>query len=116
SVHGRVGLTMASGGSALDPVFWTHHCMIDYCWAKWNIELNNNNTNDSTWNNHVNSHFVDADGNATTATGAVTTVMPLISYRYESSAIGGSPAKAEPSTKAEFQKLEKRVREGANIR
>src|SRR6266702_2673684 len=35
TVHGYIGGTMGTGGSALDPVFWTHHCMVDYCWAKW---------------------------------------------------------------------------------
>jgi tyrosinase len=116
TVHGVVGLTMGTGGSALDPIFWTHHCMVDYCWAKWNIELGNNNTNDPTWVNHVNSHFVDTDGNPATATAESTTLMPLLSYQYESSAIGSSPAAAAIQTKVEFQKVEKRLREGANIR
>lgn len=116
TVHCAVGQTMCTGGSALDPLFWTHHCMIDYCWAKWNIELENNSTNDSTWINHVNSHFVDADGNAATQTAGITTIEPLLSYRYESSAIGSSPAEAELTTKSAFQKVEQRVRAGANIR
>ena len=46
--HGarRIGGDMVTGGSPLDPVFWAHHCMVDYCWAKWNIELGNLGTND----------------------------------------------------------------------
>lgn len=116
SIHCAVGLTMCSTASALDPLFWTHHCMIDYCWAKWNIELNMNNTNDATWTNHVNSHFVDADGNPAEQTAIVTTIEPLLSYRYESSAIGHSPAAAELTTKSDFQKVEQRIRAGANIR
>jgi tyrosinase len=116
TVHGYIGGTMGTGGSALDPVFWTHHCMVDYCWSKWNIELGNNNTNDATWINTVNSHFVDADGNPATATAGITTLMPLLSYQYESSAIGSSPAVAAVKTKAEYQKLERRLKEGANIR
>jgi tyrosinase len=116
TVHGYIGGTMGTGGSALDPLFWTHHCMVDYCWAKWNIDLNNNNTNDTTWIDTVNSHFVDADGNPATATAGITTIMPLLSYQYESSAIGSSPATAAIKTKREFQKLEKRIRAGANIR
>jgi tyrosinase len=35
-------------GSASDPLFWVHHCMVDYPWYKSNIELGNNNTNDPT--------------------------------------------------------------------
>jgi tyrosinase len=116
NVHGWVGGTMGGGASALDPIFWMHHCMVDYCWAKWNIELGNNNTNDATWNNTVNSHFVDADGNTATATAGITTIMPLLSYQYESSAIGSSPAAAAVKTKTEFQKLEKRIRAGADVR
>jgi tyrosinase len=116
TVHVYIGGTMGTGGSALDPLFWVHHCMVDYCWAKWNIELGNNNTNDTTWFNHVNDHFVDADGNPASVTAGMTTIMPLLSYQYESSAIGSSPAAAAIKTKAEFRKVEKRIREGANIR
>ncbi|HET6893740.1 MAG TPA: tyrosinase family protein, partial [Pyrinomonadaceae bacterium] len=116
TVHCAVGGIMCTGGSPLDPIFWNHHCMIDYCWTKWNIELNNNNTNDATWINHVNSHFVDADGNPATQTAGLTTLMPLLSYRYESSAIGNFPAQAAIETKAAFEKVEKRIRAGANIR
>src|SRR6185503_892149 len=116
TVHCAVGGTLCDYTSALDPVFWTHHCMIDYCWAKWNIELDNDNTNDATWINHVNSHFVDADGNPAEFTAVLTTIMPLLSYRYESSAIGAFPAELEITTKADFKKVEDRIRAGANIR
>src|SRR2546423_6351112 len=116
TVHGYIGSTMGTGGSALDPVFWTHHCMIDYFWAKWNIELGNDNTNDPGWVNTGNSHFVDEDGNTATSTARVTTLIPLLSYQYESSAIGNSPAVEVGKTKHEYEKLEKKIRKGANIR
>jgi len=116
TVHGYIGGTMGSGGSALDPIFWAHHCMVDYCWNKWNIELGNNNTNDSTWVNTINSHFVDQDGNPADASAGATTLMPLLSYQYESSAIGSSPATRAITVKRDFQKLEQRIREGANVR
>ncbi|MCM3874455.1 MAG: tyrosinase family protein, partial [Pyrinomonadaceae bacterium] len=116
SGHTYIGGTMGSTASALDPIFWTHHCMIDDCWYKWNVDLGNNNTNDPAWVNHVNSHFVDADGNVATATAGITTIMPLISYQYESSAIGSSPASTALTTLSEYRKLEKRIRDGANIR
>jgi tyrosinase len=116
NVHTFIDNTMGTGGSALDPIFWNHHCMVDYCWAKWNIELGNNNTNDPAWISTVDSHFVDADGNVATATAGITTLMPLISYQYESSAIGSSPAVEKGKTKHEYEKLEKRIRKGANIR
>ncbi|HTG17777.1 MAG TPA: tyrosinase family protein [Blastocatellia bacterium] len=116
NVHTFIGGTLGGFASAQDPLFWMHHCMVDYCWAKWNIELGNNNPNDSAWVNTVNSHFVDADGNTGTETAIVTTIMPLLSYQYESSAIGSSPAAAAIRTKREYQKLEKRIKKGANIK
>jgi tyrosinase len=115
TVHSFVGQTMGGFTSASDPLFWMHHCMVDYCWAKWNIELGNDNTNDMTWIEHVNSHFVDENGNAASATAGITILMPLLSYRYESSAIGSSPAEAALMTKAEYQKVEARLRAGAKI-
>src|SRR5262249_11212827 len=100
NVHSYIGGTMGTGGSALDPLFWVHHCMVDYCWAKWNIDLGNDNTNDSTWIGTDDSHFFDADGNAASTTAGLTTIMPLLSYQYESSAIGSSPAVAAITTKS----------------
>jgi len=117
SVHTFIGGTLGGFTSALDPLFWMHHCMVDYCWAKWNLELENDNTNDSTWIGTDHSHFVDADGDPASATAGVTTLMPLLSYRYESSAIGSAPAQAEfATTKSQYRKLENRVRKGADVR
>ena len=116
SVHSFIGGTMGTGASGLDPLFWTHHCMVDYMWAKWNIELGNDNTNDPAWANTPNQHFVDANGTVAEMTAGITTILPLLTYQYESSAIGSSPATLTIVRKREFQQLEKRVREGANIR
>jgi tyrosinase len=117
SVHSYIGGTLGGYTSALDPLFWMHHCMVDYCWAKWNLELDNDNTNDQTWIGTEHSHFVDADGDPASVTAGVTTLMPLLSYRYESSAIGSSPAQAEAAmTKSQYKKLENRVRKGADVR
>lgn len=116
SVHGFIGGTMGSASSANDPLFWTHHNMVDYCWAKWNIELGNDNTNDPGWMSHDNTHFVDADGNPASITAALTTILPLLSYQFESSAIGVSPPQLAILRKREFQLLERRIRAGANVR
>lgn len=116
NVHGIIGGTMGSGGSALDPVFWTHHCMVDYCWHKWNIDLGNSNTNDPGWINTSWNHFTDGDGNPANITAGITTIMTLLSYQYESSAIGSHAAALSLKTKKEFQKIEKRIRAGANIK
>lgn len=116
SVHGIVGSTMGTGGSALDPVFWTHHCMVDYCWYKWNIDLGNNNTNDPAWNSTAWNHFTDADGNPANTSAALTTIMPLLSYQYESSSIGSNAAALDVKTKKDFQIIEKRIKDGADIK
>ena len=116
TLHITVGGDMGGYTSAIDPVFWAHHCMVDYCWAKWNIELGNDNTNDPTWVNTSWNHFVGSSGNPVTVTAGITTLMPLLSYQYESSAIGSSPESRMMLAKADFKKLETRIRKGANIK
>jgi tyrosinase len=116
NVHTYTGGTFGGTASALDPIFWMHHCMVDYCWYKWNVDLGNDNTNDPAWINTDEIQFVDADGNPATVTAGITTIMPLLSYQYESSAIGSSPAVAAIKTKKEYQAVEARIRAGANIR
>lgn len=115
TTHVVVGGDMVTGGSPLDPVFWAHHCMVDYCWAKWNIELGNDNTNDPTWGQTSWDHFVDGKGNPINITAGLTTILPLLSYRYETSAVG-SHAAARSLSAVEYQKLEKRLQEGAEMR
>lgn len=115
TTHVVVGADMVTGGSAQDPVFWAHHGMVDYCWAKWNIDLENDNTNDPAWMDTSWDHFVDGNGDPVSITAGLTTIMPLLSYQYESSAIGSSPARAARSA-AELKSIEKRLREGADVR
>lgn len=115
TAHGVVGADMGTGGSAVDPIFWAHHCMVDYCWAKWNLELDNDNTNDATWTGTSWDHFVNGNGDPVSVTAGLTTLMPLLSYRYESSAIGSAAATPEWSV-SELRAIEKRVREGADVR
>lgn len=117
SVHSFVGATMGGGGSAMDPIFWTHHCMVDYCWYKWNIDKGNPNPNDPAWINTTWNYFVDADGNnAGNMTAGITTLMPLLSYQYEHSNIGLSIREIIAKTKADFTKLQERVKAGADIK
>jgi len=116
TVHTWIGGTLAQGNSPLDALFWNHHCMIDYCWYKWNIELGRQNPNDQTWLGKSNGQFVDADSNPSASTAAMTILMPLLAYRYESSAIGSSPAQVAVKSAAEFRRLEARLRAGAPIR
>src|SRR5829696_8799581 len=83
SGHTSIGGAFGGFGSATDPIFWAHHNMADYCWAKWNIELDNNTTNDATWASTSWNHFVDGAGNPAEATAGATTLMPLLSYQFE---------------------------------
>ena len=109
---------MITGGSPLDPVFYAHHNMVDYCWAKWNIELENDTTNESGWLNTSWNHFVDGNGDPVEVTAGATTLMPLLNYQYETSAIGGHPAGRSISAKSadEFRRLENRLKKGAEVR
>ncbi|MFL6857064.1 MAG: tyrosinase family protein [Allosphingosinicella sp.] len=115
NVHTYIGGTLGGTASANDPLFWNHHCMIDYCWYKWNVEMGRQNTNDQTWLGKVNGQFADANQNPATSTAAVTILMPLLAYRYESSAIGSNPAKAEVTAVKEYRALEARLKAGADI-
>lgn len=115
-IHGFVGGTMGTGGSALDPIFWTHHCMIDYCWVDWNINRDHDNTNDSAWmETKWSDHFVDGNGDSVEASVAATILMPFLSYQYEPSQIGTSTLDAFARSKADIRRLKARVEKGAAI-
>jgi tyrosinase len=117
-IHGFVGGHMGTGGSPLDPIFWTHHCMIDYCWVDWNINRDNDNTNDSAWTNHVwTDHFVDGNGNPVEASVVATLLMPFLSYQYEPSQIGAATLDAitKMNDKA-LRQLKSRLEKGATVR
>lgn len=67
-VHGRVGGPMAYvSSSALDPIFWLHHCNIDRIWAQWQA-AGNQNTDAQDWLAYELNHqwpdfpFVNRDG------------------------------------------------------
>ena len=116
NVHSFTGGAFGGFGSARDPLFYMHHCMVDYCWYKWNVDLGNDNTNESAWFNTDEIQFLDADGHAASMTAGITTLMPLLSYQYESSAIGSNPVSDSLSTKRAYLAIEQRLRTGANIR
>ncbi len=113
--HVLIGEDMVTGGSPQDPIFWPHHCMVDYCWAKWNIELENDNTNNDAWHETSWNHFVNENGNAVEITAGSTVLMPLISYRYETSTVGSALGLAALNA-TELRLVEERIRAGADVR
>jgi len=93
SVHGQVGGTMQTFHSPLDPVFWTHHNMIECLWVEWNSR-GHANSDDSAWLNYVfTDNFVDGDGNPVNPSVALTFLMPVLSYRFDG-LCGGADATA----------------------
>jgi tyrosinase len=83
-IHNFVGGTMVSFLSPEDPIFWLHHCRVDELWVRWNVVDGNPNTNDSDWTNTEFTEFCDRNGNPVSVRVAVTTLWPLLSYRYDS--------------------------------
>jgi tyrosinase len=113
-IHGFVGGTMGTFQSPLDPVFWTHHNMIDYCWVNWNIDRGNPNTDSSDWINfNFNGNFVDETGVSAEINVLETLLMPLFTYRYEESAIGSSSSDEAPEMSQEA--LETFLETGADV-
>jgi tyrosinase len=110
-IHGFVGGDMGSFMSPLDPIFWTHHNMIDCLWADWNMNRNNPNTNDPQWTQFdFAGNFVDGNGDPVTTNVLSTVLMPLLSYRFEN-CIGDPTDEAERDTEA----MRKFLREGAKV-
>lgn len=89
AIHGAVGGHLWGPDAAFDPVFWTHHCMIDCLWYDWNLNRGHPNTNNSTWlNARLNTagsdpKFVDSDGNTIDKIEVVETVLMPLAYEYE---------------------------------
>jgi tyrosinase len=111
--------TWAGGGccdmntfySPLDPVFWTHHNMLDCLWTHWNFDLNNPNTNDSTWLNFNFTNFVDENGNPVTIEVVTTLLFPIFTYQFEPCSFSQGAGMAK--IKRDKAALEKFMREGA---
>lgn len=107
-IHPWVGGNMGAFMSPLDPVFWTHHNMIECLWVHWNLTLQNANTNDSTWSQYTfNQNFCDEDGNPVDIQVGTTLLFPLLSYQYDGLCGGGkagAPAAQADSALKHFLK------------
>ena len=84
SIHGWIDSSdMGTFQSPRDPVFWTHHNMLDCLWVDWNINLNNPNTNDPSWTNQQFNDFFDENGNPAGITVIDTVLYPIFLYQFE---------------------------------
>ncbi|MDO8367594.1 MAG: tyrosinase family protein [Saprospiraceae bacterium] len=118
-IHGYVCGNMCSvPTAALDPIFYMHHCMVDYCWYEWNILRNHANTNDPAWQNHnYTGMFADKNCNPVDTSVLATILMPLLSYQYEISPVSSSIS-TEPfagMNKSDFKKFQDIVQKGASV-
>jgi tyrosinase len=113
-VHTSIGGDMATFMSPLDPIFWTHHAMLDFCWVDWNFDRQNQNPNDPTWYNLHFTDFVDENNNPVDVAVAITQLFPIFSYQYEPSQIGNSVSQLQVRTQAEADTLKAFVQRGAS--
>lgn len=116
-IHGFVGGDMSTYMSPLDPIFWTHHNMIECCWVEWNLNRNHPNTNATQWTSFAfNGNFVDRNGAPVNVQVSETLLYPLLAYQYEPCQPGGKKAgKEQPATRAEAEALQRFLREGAAV-
>ena len=108
NIHGWIDNSdMGTFQSPLDPVFWTHHNMLDCLWVDWNINMGNANTNDPSWTNQQFNDFFDENGNPAGITVIDTVLYPLFLYQFE--ACGPN----ETQTKKNKAQLEQFLKSGA---
>ena len=82
-IHGWISGDMGAFHSPLDPIFWTHHNMLDCLWVDWNINLNNANSSDTHWTNFQFTDFFDENGNPVTVDVITTVLYPIFLYQFE---------------------------------
>ena len=115
-VHGFVGGDMGAFMSPLDPVFWSHHNMIERCWVQWNFDLNRLNPSSTDWINREFSDFCDENGNPVTISVLATLLFPVFSYRYDDVGPGAPGAGPAADTPAEQSASSAKAKSAANIR
>jgi tyrosinase len=88
SLHGFVGGDMGTYMSPLDPVFWTHHNMIEAIWVDWNLRRGNPNTNSTAWTGRQFTEFFNSDGSSVSVTVLETILYPFFRYRFDDPVLG----------------------------
>ena len=107
-VHGFVGGTMGEMTSPLDPIFWTHHNMIECCWVNWNLHRGHANPSDAAWRDFVfRQNFVDRHGKPVDVRVSDTLLLPLTSYQFED---------CFPTAKADAAGMRENAQKGAPAR
>ena len=91
TAHWWIGGVLGAPNSPLDPLFWCHHCMVDYCWYDWQVVQGNTNPEDNSWRNQTWNHFVNRDGTARSIDAGSTVLYPLLNHSYEETAITEAP-------------------------
>ena len=114
NVHTSIGGHMGAFHSPLDPIFWTHHAMLDFCWVDWNFNRQNQNPDDQVWYNLHFTDFVDENNSPVDVSVAITQLFPIFNYQYEPSQIGTSIAQLQVRTQAQADALKAFVQRGGN--
>jgi tyrosinase len=114
NIHVFVGGDMNTFMSPLDPIFWTHHNMLDCLWTDWNINLGNPNTNDPDWSNYKITDFFDENSNPVSVPVLDSILYPILTYQFEPCSL--TQATGQSKITGDRQALEKFLREGAPSR
>jgi tyrosinase len=82
AVHDDVGGDMGSiDTSAIDPIFWLHHCNVDRLWNVWINQGNSNPAPSDPWSSQPFSYNVS--GTMTKKAGQVTNTASMLGYKYD---------------------------------
>lgn len=85
TVHDDIGGDMGSiDTSAIDPIFWLHHCNVDRLWNVWVNEGHANPPLSDPWSNQ--SFTYDVAGTMTKTAGQVTNSASMLGYKYDQEA------------------------------
>jgi tyrosinase len=114
NVHTHIGGDMGTYMSPLDPIFWTHHAMMDFCWVDWN-DRGHADPNESQWTTLHFTDFFDENGNPVDVISGLSVLLPLVSYQYEPSQIGNTVAQQEIiRTRSELDRRKTLAQRGAS--
>lgn len=118
--HNNVHTTFPPSGdmynftSPRDPIFWSHHAMLDYCWVDWQFGRHNQNTSDPAWASMTFTEFFDENRQPVSIEAGITPLFAIFDYQYEPSQIGLTTDSIKAiKTKGDAAKLKAIVQRGA---